>query len=174
MDQQNTSIEKDRILSKLNNETRSHIEFVCDEYDDINDVITNFCDFLTHVLHDTDGNLLATNIISKAFKHAFPSNAIPTLKEYANRPNLFKLSLFNELSILSRYNATGIDLLSGEPITWNPRLVSFSQWSSGRVKSETLKITITNPVDTSTDFRISVAIQIFDCIQFIQEDIVNA
>lgn len=174
MDQQNTLLEKDLILAKLNNETRSHVEFVCDEHEEINDVIVNFSAFLTHVLQDTDGNPLATNIIAKAFKHAFPSNAIPTLKEYANRPNLFKLSLFNELSILSRYNVTGRDIQTLEQTSWNPRLVSFSHWSRLLIEDGTLKISITNLLDTSTDFRISVAIQIFDCIQFIQEDIVNA
>lgn len=174
MDQTANDIEKLKVLDFLNNETRAHVLFVCEEYEDIHDVLTNFCNFLTHQLLDSDSKPLATNIVSKAFKASFQHSSIPTLKEYSNRPNTFKCALFNELSMLSRYSASGQDLLSGHKVFWDPRQSSFSQWSAGRIKPETLHIDLSNQIDTSNDFRIAVAIQIFDCLQFIQEETENA
>lgn len=161
------------ILDTVKPDLRSHISFVCEEYDDINEVVINLCCYLTSQILDSDSKPLAANIVSKAFKNSYQKTIFPTLRDYASNPSSFKLSLFNELSVLSRYQVSGLSLKTAQSLTWNPRLTSFYDWLHDDIDQQSVSISITNPIDTSTDFRISVGMQIFDCLQFLSEEVAN-
>lgn len=174
MEQVLSTAQRDRILDFLKPDIQSHLSFVCEEYDDINDVVTNLSSYLTENILDTDGKPLATNIILKSFQNSYQKTTFPTLKQYSENPITFKISLFNELSSISRYLVEANLLGSDQKSTWNPRLTSFCEWKSSSIDPQTITISISNPIDSTTDFRISVAIQIFDCLQFLNEEAEHA
>lgn len=161
---------RDTILSFLKSDVQSHLYFVCEEYDDINEIVTNLSNYLTEHILDIDGNPLATNIILKAFQNSYQKTTFPTFKQYAENPITFKTYLFNELSSISRYQVEAILIDSLQKSIWNPRLTSFSEWRSTSIDPSTIQVNISNAIDSTTDFRISVGIQIFDCLQFLNEE----